>query len=42
VENFIYICIYLRYLQKTPEKEIDMALKLKEEYFNTKKKENGK
>ena len=28
--------------QKTPEKEIDMALKLKEEYFNTKKKENGK
>jgi phage-related protein len=27
--------------QKTPKKEIDMALKLKDEYFNSKKKNNG-
>jgi phage-related protein len=27
--------------QKTPKNEIDLALKLKDEYFNTKKKENG-
>lgn len=27
--------------QKTPTKEIDLALKLKDEYFNSKKKNNG-
>jgi phage-related protein len=28
--------------QKTPKNEIDLALKLKEEYFNSKKEENEK
>ena len=28
--------------QKAPKKEIDLALKLKDEYFNSKKEENGK
>jgi len=28
--------------QKTPKKEIDLALKLKEEYFISKKEQNGK
>jgi len=28
--------------RKTPEKEIELALKLKEEYFNLKEDENGK
>jgi phage-related protein len=28
--------------QKTPKNEIDLALKLKEEYFNSKEEENGK
>jgi phage-related protein len=27
--------------QKTPKKEIDLALRLKDEYFNTKKIQNG-
>jgi phage-related protein len=27
--------------QKTPKNEIDLALKLKEEYFNSKEEENG-
>lgn len=27
--------------QKTPKREIDLALKLKDEYFNTKSKNNG-
>ena len=27
--------------QKTPKKEIDLALKLKEEYFNSKKNDDG-
>jgi len=28
--------------QKTPKKEIDLALKLKEEYFNSKKNDDGR
>ena len=28
--------------RKTPKKEIDLALTLKEEYLNSKKDENGK
>lgn len=28
--------------QKTPRKEIDLALKLKEEYFNSKKNDDGR
>jgi phage-related protein len=28
-------------MQKTPKNEIDLALKLKDEYFNSKKKNNG-
>ena len=28
--------------QKTPKNEIDLALRLKEDYFNSKKEENGK
>jgi phage-related protein len=32
---------YQNKTQKTPKKEIDLALKLKEEYFNLKKKSDG-